>query len=161
MKKWFLRKLLYYSGGKVKGQKFCKCKISVIHQWQSFCAPCVIRTQPTVLVGSQKRGFVSFVLFFLFPQEKLETMLMQNSGAQTKSIVVFSEVAHSYRLINWLTDLLFYWGSHMHNIGATLRGRQKYFPMSPTLSLKDPNDWWNYVTFVCSTCSCWKSWKVS
>ena len=36
-------------------------------------------------------------------------MLMQNSGAQTKSIVVFSEVAHSYRLINWLTDLLTDW----------------------------------------------------
>jgi len=31
-------------------------------------------------------------------QEKLETMLMQNLGGQTKSIMVFSEVAYSSQI---------------------------------------------------------------
>ena len=46
-----------------------------------------------MFVPPNKHGFV-FSWDHCKSQEKLETMLMQNLGGQTKSIMVFSEVAY-------------------------------------------------------------------
>ena len=64
--------------------------------------------------------YISIVFVFSWDhyksQEKLETMLMQNLGGQTKSIMVFSEVAYGLTAIKHkLLFLLKVWPKSIRN----------------------------------------------